>query len=74
MGFPAKNELRHRPNKPSSRIIFSKKTTKKSHAKIFFYNISARRANSQKHLGLELDSKLSFNIHIKTISTKVIKL
>ena len=26
---------------------------------------------SQKHLGLHLDSKLSFDIHIKTILTKV---
>ena len=32
--------------------------------------ISVSKADSQKHLGLDLDSKLSFDVHIKTILTK----
>ena len=48
-------------------VIFSRKTTKKIHPKIFFSNIPI----FNKHLGLHLDSKLSFDIHIKTILNKV---
>ena len=57
--------------KQAQEIIFSRKTTKKVHPKIFFNNIPVSKADSQKHLGLHLDSKLSFDIHIKTILTKV---
>ena len=37
---------------------------------MFFNNIPVSKADSQKHLGLHLDSKLSFDIHVKTILTK----
>ena len=59
------------PTKQAQEVIFSRKTTKKIHPKIFFNNIPVSKANSQKHLGLHLDSKLSFDIHIKTVLTKV---
>ena len=59
------------PTKQAQGVIFSRKTTKKIHPKIFFNNIPVSKADSQKHLGLHLDSKLSFDIHIKTILTKV---
>ena len=51
--------------------IFSRKTTKKIYPKIFFNNIPVSKADSQKHLGMRLDSKSFFDIHIKTILTKV---
>ena len=57
--------------KQAQEVIFSIKTTKKIHPKIFFNKISVSKADSQKHLGLHLDSKLSFDVHIKTILTKV---
>ena len=59
------------PTKQAQEVIFSRKTTKKIHPKIFFNNIPVSKADSQKHLGLHLDSKLSFDIHIKTVLTKV---
>ena len=59
------------PTKQAQQVIFSRTTTKKIHPKIFFNNIPVSKADSQKHLGLHLDSKLSFDIHIKTILTKV---
>ena len=59
------------PPKQAQEVIFSRKTTRKIHPKIFFNNIPVSKADSQKHLGLHLDSKLSFDIHIKTILTKV---
>ena len=59
------------PTKQAQEVVFSKKTTKKFHPKIFFNNIPVRKANYQKHLGLHLDSNLCFDIQIKTTLTKV---
>ena len=59
------------PTKQGQEATFSRKTTNKIHPEIFFNNIPVTKADSQKHLGLHLDSKLSFDIHIKTILTKV---
>ena len=59
------------PTKQAQEVIFSRKTTKKIHPKICFNNIPVSKADSQKHLGLYLSSKLFFDIHIKTILTKV---
>ena len=59
------------PTKQGQEVIFSRKTTKKIHPEIFFNNIPVSKANSPKYLSLHLDSKLSFDIHIKTVSTKV---
>ena len=59
------------PTKQAKEVIFSRKTINKIHPKIFFNDISLSKANSQKQLGLHLDSKLFFDIHIKTILTKV---
>ena len=58
------------PTKQAQKVIFSRKTTKKIHSKIFFMNIPVSKASSDKHLGPHLDSKLYFDIHIKTILTK----
>ena len=38
-----------------------------------FNNYPAPRRSSQKHLGMILDSKLNFEEHLRTISTKVNK-
>ena len=61
----------HDPKKQAQEVIFSRETTKKIHPKIFFNNNPVTKANFQKHSGLHLDSKLSFDIHIKIILTKV---
>ena len=60
--------------KQAQEIIFSRKTTTKVHPKIFFNKIPVSKADSQKHFELHLDSKLSFDIHIKTILTKVMEI
>ena len=71
MGFQWKMSLNHDPTKQVQEVVFSRKTTKKIHLKMFFNNIPVNKADSQKHLGLHLDSKLYFDIHIKAILTKV---
>ena len=59
------------PTKQAQEVIFSKKTIKKIYPKLFFNNFPVSKFDSQKHLRLHLDSKLSLDIHIKTILTKV---
>ena len=59
------------PTKQAQEVTFCRKPTKKIHPQIFLNNIPDSKANSQKHLGLHLNSKLSFDIHIKTILTKI---
>ena len=59
------------PTKQAHEVTFSRRTTKKIHPKILFNNIPVSKADSHKHLDLHLNSKLSFDIHIKTILIKV---
>ena len=54
------------PSKQAKEVIFRRKTTKKIHPKIFLNNIAVSKVNSEKHLDLHLNSKLFFDIHIKT--------
>ena len=51
--------------------LLTKTHIKNIFQKIFFNSIPVSKADSQKHLGLYLDSKLSFDIHIKTILAEV---
>ena len=69
--FQGKMSFKPDPKKQAQGVIFSRKTTEKIRPKIFFNNIPVSKADSQKPLGLHLDSILSFDIHIKTILTKV---
>ena len=73
MDFQWKMSFNPDPTKQAQEVIFSRMTTKKFHSKIFFNNIPVTKANSQKQLGMHLDSKLFLDIHIKTTLTKLIK-
>ena len=44
--------------------IFSRKKNATTHPPLFFNNSEIKLSSNQKHLGLTLDSKLSFNEHI----------
>ena len=56
--------------KQAQEVIFSRKSTKKIHPKIFFNNIPVMETDIQKHLDLHLDSKLTFDIPFETILSK----
>ena len=51
-------------SKQAQEIIFSRKPNASNHATVFFNNVPVIRDNIQRHLGLFLDSKLSFFDHI----------
>ena len=53
------------PTKAAEEILFSCKRASPVHPPIYFNNIEVKRVNDHKHLGLVLDSRLSFANHIK---------
>ena len=62
------------PSKQAQEIIFSRKYNKKVHPSLTFNKAPVTHANNQKHLGMILDSKLSFDDHIDMILKKVNRL
>ena len=61
------------PTKQGQEVIFSRKIKKPFHTPLNFNNTNVKQTAFQKHLGLILDSQLSFEEHIKTIFSKVYK-
>ena len=60
-------------SKPAQEVIFSRKLKTVPHPSITFNNNPLSLCPAQKHLGLVLDSKLTFNEHINHILSKVNK-
>ena len=58
------------PNKQATELLFSCKKNRPNHPSLFFNGTAVPKANEQKHLGLVLDSKLSFERHL---NEKIIK-
>ena len=61
------------PSKQAQEVIFSRKTKKEYHPPLAFNNNNVSETNSQKHLGVVLDNRLSFEDHFKMIINKVNK-
>ena len=59
------------PSKPAQEVIFGRKLKKVPHPSITFNNNPLSLCPAQKHLGLVLDSNLTFNEHINHILSKV---
>ena len=59
--------------KPAEEIIFSHKRYNHDHPPLFYNNIQVKQVNDHKHLGLTLDSKLTFANHINEKLTKARK-
>ena len=52
------------PLKQATEVLFSKKRTVINHPDLFFNGIKINRVSSQKHLGMILDERLTFNDHV----------
>ena len=61
------------PSKQAQEVLFSNKATKTNHPNIIFYGNTVQNSANQKHLGLILDEKLTFNYHITSKITTVNK-
>ena len=62
------------PSKQAQEVLFSNKVTKRNHTNIIFNGNTVQKSANQKHLGLILDEKLTFNDHITSKLTTVNKL
>ena len=60
-------------NKQAVEVIFSCKRNKPAHPPKFFNDIIVKQLPKHKHLGLILDSKLTFDKHIQESITKARK-
>ena len=59
--------------KQAQEVIFSRKTKKLPHPPLVFNNTNVTQSIYQKHLGIILDSKLTFENHINIVATKMNK-
>ena len=55
------------------KIIFSRKTKKICHPSLSFNNSIVSQSPYQKHLAIFIDARLTFEKHLKVITTKVNK-
>ena len=60
-------------SKQAQEVIFRRKTNKEYHPPLAFSNNNVSETNSQKHLGVVLDNRLSFKDHLEMILNKVNK-
>ena len=61
------------PTKQAQEVIFSRKTKKLPHPPLVFNNANVIQSIYQKHLGIILGSKLTFENHINMVTTKTNK-
>ena len=71
--FPWKGSFNLDHPKQAKEVIFSRRDKNINHPPIYFNDTAVTQVSQQKHLGLILDISLSFEDHMKTISSKLCK-
>ena len=68
-------EMRFNPdlNKQAQEVIFSRKISKIDHTPLYFNQNLVKLPSTRKHLGMVLDTRLDFNLHLKNIQNKLNK-
>ena len=61
------------PTKQAQEIVFSRKTSLRTHPSLMFNNSIVNVTTIHKHLGMTFDSKLSFDEHLKSVFKKISK-
>ena len=61
------------PDPQAVELLLSKKRTGIDHPVVLFNDIPVKKVEEHKHLGLILDTKLSFSAHIKAAISKTRK-
>ena len=59
------------PNKQAQEVIFSRKINKIDHPPLYFNQNLVKSLSTHKHLGMVLDTRLYFNLHLKNAQNKV---
>ena len=52
------------PKNPAHEVISSRIKNEETHPSVFYDNVEVSRTDSQTHVGLVIDNKLTFKIHI----------
>ena len=71
--FQWKMSFNQDPKKQAQKVIFSRKSKAISHPPLVFNNNNVIQTTSQKHLGIILDTRLSFEKHLETVLCKINK-
>ena len=58
------------PYKQAQEVIFSRKINKIDHPPLYFNQNLVKSSSTHKHLGMVLDSRLDFNLHLKNVQGK----
>ena len=61
------------PSKPAQEVLFSRKKKLQGYPNISLNNILVERASYVKHLGILLNEKLNFKLHINSVILKINK-
>ena len=67
--YVCKLPIRHN----AQEVIFSRKINKIDHPLLYFNENLVKSSSTQKHLGMILDTKLDFSLHLKNVQNKVNK-
>ena len=67
--YVCKLPIRHN----TQEVIFSRKINKIDHPLLYFDENLVKSSSTQKHLGMILDTKLDFSLHLKNVQNKVNK-
>ena len=59
------------PKKQAQEVIFSRKTNKIGHPRLYFNQNLVKLTSTHKHLGMVLDTKLDFSFHLKNAKNNV---
>ena len=61
------------PKNQTQEVVFSRKITKIDHPLLYFNENLVKSSSTQKHVGMILDTKLDFSMHLKNVQNKVNK-
>ena len=73
LAFRWKMRFNPDPKKQAQEVIFSRKINKIDHPPLYFNENLVKSSSAQKHLGMILDTKLDFSLHLKNVQNKVNK-
>ena len=59
------------PSKQAQEVIFCRKIKKPNHPELIFNKIPVNQTSYHKHLGMFLNSKLTFGEHLSTLLKKL---
>ena len=71
--FQWKMRFNPAPNKQAPEVIFSRRINKIDHLPLNFNQNLLKSSSTDKHLGMKLDTRLDFNLHLKNVQNKVNK-